>query len=281
MKAKLNAKTAFLMVFLYLALSIAASLTAAIFFRGSGSTAEDTNIANVIDSGMYANLFVTAILLIISIYVFKDSRRDIFFERKRFALSRLYYFYPLVWLGVALLAFLRVDYAAYSVGTILLVLVAALAIGINEELVTRGILLVGLRNSGLAEWIAWLLTVAVFALLHLVNVIGGDSPTILIITVTGGTLLYVSRRVFNTLLVPIALHALYDAAFYLLTGSYLVNVNLPDPVLDQQLASFLVLLVASVLFLIFGRRLLRDETTGWKQEIGKAPDIVEEAQVQA
>ena len=97
-------------------------------------------------------------------------------------------------------ALFNVDYAAYSLADILLVLIAALAIGANEEIVTRGILLIGLRNSRLDEWKAWLLTVAVFALLHLVNVLGGDSPAILIVTFAGGTLLYVARRTFNNLL---------------------------------------------------------------------------------
>jgi hypothetical protein len=106
--------------------------------------------------------------------------------------------------------------------------------------------------------------VAIFALLHLVNVLGGDSPTILIVTFAGGTLLYVARRVFNNLFVPIALHALYDAAFFLLTGKYLVGDSLPDNVLDIQLASFLVLFIAAILFLIFGRGLLRNDTTGWQ-----------------
>ena len=81
--------------------------------------------------------------------------------------------------------------------------------------------------------------------------------------VTGGTLLYVSRRVFNNLFVPIVLHALYDTAFYLLTGIYTVGESLPDHVLDIQLGSFLVLLAASLLFLVFGRGLLKQDTTGW------------------
>lgn len=67
-------------------------------------------------------------------------------------------------------------------------------------------MLVGLRNSGFAEWKAWLISVVVFGLLHLVNVLGGANLTIVLVTVSGGTLLYVSRRVFNNLFVPIGLH---------------------------------------------------------------------------
>ena len=263
MKAKLNARSAFLVVFLYLVLSILAALLAAIFFGGVDASEADRLIEGVIDSGMYATIIVLIVLLFISIYVFEDSRRDIFFERKPFSLSKLYYLFPLAWLGVTLVALFNVDYSAYSLGEILLVLLATLAIGANEEIVTRGISLIGLRNSGVTEWKAWLVTVVVFALLHLVNVLGGDSPTILLVTAAGGTLLYVARRTFNNLFVPIGLHALYDAAFFLLTGKYLVGEGLPDNVLDIQLASFLVLLTAAILFLIFGRGLFKGDTVGW------------------
>lgn len=172
----------------------------------------------------------------------------------------------LAWLGVALFALTQVDFSAYSASTILLALVAALAIGVNEEIVTRGILLVGLRNSGVAEWVAWLTTVAVFSLLHLVNLLGGGNLTILLVTVTGATLLYVARRVFGNLFVPIGLHALYDTAFFLLTGQYLASEGLPGQLLDIQFGSFLVLLVATILFLIFGRGLLKNDTTGWAKD---------------
>ena len=265
MKLKLNAISAFLVVFFYLVLSILAALFAAIFFGGIDASEADRLIDGVIDSGMVGTILVLIFLLIISLYVFKDSRRDIFFERKPFVLSKRYYLFPLTWLGVALVALFNVDYSAYSLNQILLVAVAALVIGANEEIVTRGILLVGLRNSRLNEWKVWLVTVAVFAVLHLVNVLGGASPTILLVTVSGGTLLYVARRTFNNLFVPIGLHGLYDTAFFLLTGKYLVGESLPDGVLDLQLASFLILLVAAILFLIFGRGLFKNDTTGWQK----------------
>jgi membrane protease YdiL (CAAX protease family) len=265
MKAKLNAKSASLVVLLYLVLSILAALLAAIFFGGIDASDTDRLIDGVIDSGMVANILVLIILLFISLYVFKASRRDIFFERKPFALSKLYYLFPFAWFAVTVVALLNVDYSAYSLNEIILVLIAALTIGVNEEIVTRGILLIGLRNSRLDEWKAWLVTVAAFALLHLVNVLGGGSPAILIVTFAGGTLLYVARRTFNNLFVPIGLHALYDTAFFLLTGKYLVGDSLPDSVLDLQLASFLVLFVAAVLFPISGRRLLKNDMTGWSK----------------
>lgn len=263
MKAKLTVKSAFLVVLLYPVLGIAASLLARILFGGGAASPSDASIHQVIGTGMYGTIIVSIILLFVSIYVFSDSTRDIFFERRKFALSKLYYLFPLVWAGAAVVALLNVDFAAYSWGIVLRVIIAALAIAVSEEVVTRGILLVGLRNSRFVEWKAWLITLVVFSAYHLVNVVGGGNPVIVLVVVTGGTLLYVSRRVFGNLFVPIGLHGFYDTAFYLLTGSYAVGGSLPDKVLDIQLASFLVLLAASILFLIFGRHLFDSDTVGW------------------
>lgn len=264
MNKKLTAKSAFLIVLLYPLLGIAASLLARILFGGIVPPKGNINIDEVIGTGMFGTIMVSIVLIYISTRVFANSRRDIFFERKPFSLSKAYYLFPLVWAGVALFALFNVDYSSYTFGVILRVSIATLAIGINEEIVARGILLVGLRNSRFAEWKAWLITLVVFSLYHLVNVLGGDGLVIVFVVLTGGTLLYVSRRVFNNLFVPIALHAFYDTAFYLLTGIYTVRENLPDKVLDIQLGSFLVLLAASILFLIFGRRLFNSDTVGWE-----------------
>ena len=267
MKLKLTPKTGLLTVLFYLVVSIGTALFTAIFFRGGDSGAEERVIDGYIDSGMYAIMGVAVIMLFISFYIFRDSRRDIFFERKKFALSKLYYLVPLAEIAVIVVALTQVDFSAYSTSDILQVLLLTIAIGINEEIVTRGILLVGLRNGGLAEWKVFVITLVVFSVLHLVNLIGGGGSLIyLLIVATGGVVYYVTRRVFNTLWAAIGIHALHDIAFYLLPGSYTVDANLTDNVLDVQFGVFLFLLVVSILFLVFGRRLLKNETTGWSYD---------------
>ena len=171
--------------------------------------------------------------------------------------------FPIAQIAVILFALFNVNYSAFSISDILLVIVATLLIGVNEELITRGILLIGFRNGGMAEWKAWLGTLIIFSLFHLINVIAGGSLFVLVIVLTGGTIWYAARRIFNNLFVPIFLHALYDTAFSLLPGSYLVSEGLPDHILDIQLASFLVLFLLSILFLVFGRKLFKAETVGW------------------
>lgn len=262
---KLNAKTAALVVVLYLFGSIAITLFVGIFLGGVGGSENQTNIDSWVDNSLIANLIVTAILLFVSLVLFKDSRKDIFFERTAFYLSRLYWAIPLIDIGVALFALFNVEYSLISVGSIFLVLAAALSIGFNEEVVTRGILLVGLRNDKISEWKVYIITLVVFSLLHLINLVAGGNITEIIVQFAGGTIFYVARRVSNTLILPIFMHALYDFAFVLLDGPYLISEDLPSHVLDIHLASFLIVFSLFVLFVIFGRNLLKNETTGWEQ----------------
>ena len=133
----------------------------------------------------------------------------------------------------------------------------------NYDIPPSNILLAGLHHDLLDEWNAFAITVVAFSLLHLVNTAGAGNLTVLLVTIASGVLYYISRRVFNNLLVPIVLHALYDVAFYLLPGIYKVGESLPDQVLDIQFGAFLVTLAAVIVFLIFGRGLLKNETTGW------------------
>lgn len=262
---RLNTKTAALAVVLYLVGSIGLTLFAAIFLGGANEPAGQTRIDDVVDYSLVANLIVTVILLLACFVLFRDSLRDIFFERTAFRLSRLYWALPLAHSGVALFALLNVDYSAMALSAIGLTIVAALSIGINEEIVTRGILLVGLRNDKLSEWKVYVITLVVFSLLHVINLIAGGSVLFLAVQIVGGTIFYVARRISNTLIVPILMHALYDIAFFLLPGPYLAADPLPDQVLNIQFASFVIMLGLFILFLIFGRNLLKNETTGWEQ----------------
>ena len=109
MKAKLTPKTALLTVLLYLLASIGMGLVIAIFFGGvEGSAAASKRLIDTeIDNGMYATIIISFVLLFVSFYVFKESSRDIFFERKPFALSRWYYLFPLAWVAVAPYTFFR------------------------------------------------------------------------------------------------------------------------------------------------------------------------------
>ncbi len=263
MKLKLTPQNGLLTLLFYLVTSIGLAFIATLFFRTPDPIGTERVIDGYIDQGMYAIIVMAVIMLFLSFFVFSESSRDIFFERKAFALSKFYYLVPLAEILVVVVALSQVNYSAFTMSDFVKVIVLAIAIGINEELATRGILLVGLRNGGLAEWKVFALTLLLFSLLHLVNLVMGGSFIYLLIVTTGGVVYYVTRRVFNSLWPAIGIHALHDIAFYLLPGAYAVDASLPDNVLDIQLGAFIFLLLVSILFLILGRNLLKDETAGW------------------
>ena len=255
----LNVKTALLIIVIYLILEILLNILTRIFF-GTNAPAENKRVIDsVIGNGMVVNLIISALLIFTTTVVFKDDTRNIYLENPKFSLSKFYFLFPLIWFGIALFALLTTGFSFYSFSTILLVVIAALSIAINEEILTRGMLIVALRKRGTAEWLVYLVSTLIFASLHLVNVLGGNSISQVFVVLFGGTLLYISRRVFNNLFAPILLHAFYDTAIYLQTGHFLVNQNLPDHILDFNLASVLIMVLATILFLTMGRKLLQRE----------------------
>lgn len=100
MNVKLNSKSAFLVVLFELVFSIAVAFFVVIFSGGLKSSPNETNIDSVIGNSLIGNAIVMAVILFISLFVFRENRKDIFFERKRFALSKLYFFFPLISQGV-------------------------------------------------------------------------------------------------------------------------------------------------------------------------------------
>lgn len=260
---KLNSKTAALVVGLYFAGSIVITFIVSIFLGGGSEN--KTNIETYVGNSMVANLIVTFLLLFVCFVLFKESRRDIFFERAAFNLSRLYWALPLAEVGISIAALVQVQYSLMTLGTIALALIASLSIAMNEEIVTRGILLVGLRNDKVDEWKVYVITLIVFSLLHVVNLLGGGSFLEIILQITGGTIYYVTRRVSNTLIAAILIHALYDSAIFLLSGPYQPGAVLPSAVGDINFLAFLIEISLFILFILFGRNLLKNETTGWEQ----------------
>ncbi len=121
MKAKINAKSAFLVVLFYL-----------VFFNRRGLDRHhlfwrDTIIPNRQNHQRYYQLRHVCLHHRLSCVVvhqslcLKDGRKDIFFERKSFGLSKLYCLFLLAWFGVTVFALFNVDFSFYSFGVILLV----------------------------------------------------------------------------------------------------------------------------------------------------------------
>lgn len=115
---------------------------------------------------------------------------------------------------VALLTIGTIDFRSPAASRLPLILVGTLLVGFAEELASRGVLLVGLREGGANEWVVWLVTSALFALLHGMNALFGQSVqltmTQILMAFAAGTAFYISLMTTGTLLVPMLLHALWD-----------------------------------------------------------------------
>jgi hypothetical protein len=88
-----------------------------------------------------------------------------------------------------------------------------LLVGFSEEMLTRGLALVGYRGS-LSEGWAWFASSLTFGLLHGVNILFGQpfAPTLqqIVTAFFSGTVFYVLRRISGSLVWAMALHAIWD-----------------------------------------------------------------------
>lgn len=111
---------------------------------------------------------------------------------------------------------LATDWSAYSVSFLAASLVLCL-VGFTEEIVNRGLLLVGFRARLHEAWV-WFLTSTLFALSHLVNIaIGADAGGTLLqvfFAFLSGTTFYILRRVTGSLWGSMLLHGAWDFSVF-------------------------------------------------------------------
>jgi membrane protease YdiL (CAAX protease family) len=96
--------------------------------------------------------------------------------------------------------------------------IGTLFVGFSEELVTRGLAIVGGRGSMHEKWV-WVFSGAIFAALHVPNALFGQDvgPTLqqVVFAFAVGLTYYVTRRIAGTLIVTMALHALWDFSTFI------------------------------------------------------------------
>ncbi|WP_017792141.1 CPBP family intramembrane glutamic endopeptidase [Leucobacter salsicius] len=120
------------------------------------------------------------------------------------------------------LRMMSVDYGAAGGATVLAWLCAGLAIGLAEELLTRGLVVQLMRRAGYREFIVALASATLFSLLHASNLISGQSVLVtgiqLLYTFAFGVCMYLTLRVTGRLIWPILLHATTDPSIFLLSA---------------------------------------------------------------
>jgi membrane protease YdiL (CAAX protease family) len=127
--------------------------------------------------------------------------------------------------GMALVALLIIDYLAMpglGLGYLAAATVGTLLVGFSEELLTRGLLLTGLRSLTTERW-AWFWSSLTFGALHILTALAGRALPLSLAqaaaTFVLGTLLYLARRGSGGIVVPMVLHALWDFALFTEIGA--------------------------------------------------------------
>ncbi|MBO9625170.1 MAG: CPBP family intramembrane metalloprotease [Microbacterium sp.] len=132
-----------------------------------------------------------------------------------------------MWIAVVIIAapivlrLIGVDYGSYDPGVVVVMLLTGLLIGFTEEVITRGIAVKILRDSGMRELGVAVVSSALFALMHSTNIFTMPPFTVavtLVYTFAFGLLMYLTMRVTGSIVWPIILHGLTDPLLFLATG---------------------------------------------------------------
>jgi len=106
--------------------------------------------------------------------------------------------------------------------------IGTLLVGFSEELLTRGLAIVGGRGSMHEKWV-WVFSGVIFGLLHVPNALFGQSvgSTLqqVVFAFAVGLMYYVTRRLTGTLIVTMGLHAIWDFSVFIQDHS---GLNLED-----------------------------------------------------
>jgi len=108
------------------------------------------------------------------------------------------------------------DWRSPGTSKLPLITLGVVFVGVAEELVTRGVLVVGAQKAGWSAVAVFLLSTVLFSLLHAINgffgMPWGGVAAQLGLTLVAGTALYVGRMSTGSLVVCMVLHAAWDLA---------------------------------------------------------------------
>ena len=120
---------------------------------------------------------------------------------------------PVLMFAIALLNIVSADFSKLSGTYVVTLALGAALVGFSEEILARGLALVGFRGSVSEAW-AWFCTSLLFGLLHGLNLFFGQglAPTVQQIgfAFMFGTALYVVRMSTGWLVVGMVIHAMWD-----------------------------------------------------------------------
>jgi membrane protease YdiL (CAAX protease family) len=141
--------------------------------------------------------------------------RSIFAKQPASSLPKLFWLIPACWFGMCLVRLAGSPWPSFDATYIVVLAFAMILVGFNEEILFRGILAHGARGPGpWSEARAMLVSSLGFGLFHLPNALGGQALGATLFQVgyafVMGIALFVSMRISRRILLPVALHALWD-----------------------------------------------------------------------
>ena len=157
----------------------------------------------------------------------------------------------IVVLAINVAALFSIDYADAGMVLVFTWLLAGLAVGFVEELVTRGFVVNMMRKAGHGEIAVALASAGIFAALHFTNLFTstqGLAVTLLqiVYTFAFGICMYLIMRVTRTLIAPMLVHASTDPTLFL-HGAY-PESNLLG--LLPTLSTYLVIATGFILLIV-------------------------------
>ncbi len=123
---------------------------------------------------------------------------------------------PALFAIACLLGLATIDWRSEKRSLLPMLALGTLLVGFAEEVLTRGLMVVGAREAGWSVLGVFLLSTALFSLLHALNAFFGvpwrGTLVQLALTFVAGSAFFVMRLSTGTLLVGIVLHAVWDFA---------------------------------------------------------------------
>jgi membrane protease YdiL (CAAX protease family) len=160
---------------------------------------------------------------------------------------------PVLFLLAGLLGLTQVDWRSANRSVLPALALGTLLVGFAEEVLTRGVLVVGGREQGWSPLTVFLMSTGLFAILHGLNAFFGlpwQGALVQIgVAFVGGTAFYVTRLSTGTLIAGILIHALWD---FVTIGALATGSKAKPAVLATAFLSYVLGIVAIVVILVSG-----------------------------
>jgi uncharacterized protein len=206
--------------------------------------------------GIAAPIIVGAILLLL--FAWSVGWLKPLFSKQPIAGRPWMWIAPAIVLVAAALRIAGTDWSSYTAGVVLTMFATGLAVGLAEELATRGLAVTLLRKAGYSERIVMVLSSLLFALMHSVNLFTQPVVNVLLtmgFTFVFGVAMYLTLRVTGNLIWPILLHAITDPTTFLATGGVDATTGEISPLVNYAGYSTWIYLILAIvaIFLVRGR----------------------------